>query len=87
MASMIENSSKDSVCSVISLLVVEGRQPIEIYTRIKDVYGDYGLFSYGSGRMVQYISTRKKIYKRFGPSSDLPLLLSHKNVRDLATEE
>ena len=48
---MIENPSKDNLHPVIQFLATEGRQPMEIYTRIKAVYGDY---SYSHAGVVEW---------------------------------
>ena len=48
---MIENPSKDNLLAVIQFLAAEGRQPMEIYTRMKAVYGDY---SYSHPAVVEW---------------------------------
>lgn len=38
---MIENPSKDNLCIIIKFLVADQCEPMEIYTGMKAVYGDY----------------------------------------------
>lgn len=43
----MENSSKGNLRDVIQVLVTEGRQPMDIYMRLKAVYGGYS-YSHGA---------------------------------------
>lgn len=38
---MTEYPSKDNLRALIQFLATKGRQPMEIYARMKAVYGDY----------------------------------------------
>ena len=48
---MIQNPSKDNLRAVIQFLAAEECQPMEIYTRMKAVYGDY---SYSHTAVVEW---------------------------------